>query len=379
MRDLYLILALLLGAIGILGWYLSSQLKKIRESTIDNSRAEDLVNQVFGQVSDKVLQQAKVVFDGDKEAIYKDNASKQEAILTLVGDLKKELAMRQDELRNLERERSKNFGEISKSIEEHRKITSELKTSTEALSRTLSNNQVRGQWGERIIEDILTNAGLLESVHYEKQTQLGETSVRPDITLLLPNKRKVAVDVKFPYAAIQHMASAEGNQKQVYLKQFERDLKEKVGQIEKRGYINLEAGTLDYAIMFVPNEMLFSFINQQFPNIVDEAMHKKIMLVSPFTFLVVTRTIMESYRNFMIENNLRQIITHISQFVQEWERFVKDFDTFDGRLARLRDSFDTMRNTRFSRMRKRISNIESYKDGEYMIDTPEEVVGLEAE
>ena len=361
--DVYLIGALIVTGFGVLGWFISRKIQSLSQSDLEEQKTKDIVNQVFGEISEKVINQAKTALEADKEAIYKDNSNKKEIIEKIVQDLKKEIDDRQEEIRELEKDRNKKFGDITRSIEEHRKITDELNTSTQALGRILSNNQVRGQWGERIIEDILTSAGLVETVHYEKQKTLGRSNVKPDITLLLPNERKVAIDVKFPYAEIQHMSQATTKSaKAEHLKKFERDVKTKMTQITK--YIDVEEGTLDYAIMFVPNEMLFSFINQQFPNIIDEAMSKKVMIVSPFTFLIVARTIMESYRNFMVENNLRKIIKHISEFIEEWSRFTTEFDKFDDSIAKLRAGFDKIHNTRYRRMGLRIKRIESYRQGD---------------
>ncbi len=329
------------------------------------SQTKDIVNQVFGELSQKIIQQTKQVLESEKEAIYKDNLHKREIIENIVKDLRRELDQRQKEIRQLEQDRNKKFGDISRAIEEHRKITSELKTSTETLANVLSNNQQRGQWGERIIEDILTNAGLIEHIHYEKQKPLGDSSLKPDIILLLPNKKKVAVDVKFPYSEIQKLASADSKTaKTEHIKKFERDVKAKINQITK--YIDPEKGTMDYAIMFVPNEMLFSFINQQLPSIIDEAMAKKIMITSPFTFLIVARTVMESYRNFMVENNLRKIIQYISDFIEEWSRFTQEFNKFDEAIDKLRASFDKIQTTRYKQMSLRIKRIEKYRQGDVL-------------
>ncbi|MFC1653414.1 DNA recombination protein RmuC [Patescibacteria group bacterium] len=358
-QDLYLISAILIAGFSLLGWFVNRKIQSISSQDIEEEKTKNIVNQVFGEVSSRVIDQAKSVLETDKEAIYKDNIHKKDVIEKIVTDLQKELKIRQEEIRELERDRNKKFADISRSIAEHKEITRELKTSTESLSRVLSNNQTRGEWGERIIETILTDSGLIEDVHYQKQKSLPGTKVIPDITLLLPNERKVAIDVKFPYQQIQHMAKAETKSaKKEHQKLFEKDLKTKITQIEKRGYIDIEAGTLDYAIMFVPNEMLFSYINQQFPHIVDQAMAKKIILTSPFTFLVVARTVMESYKNFMIENNLRGIIKHIHQFIEEWERFTGEFNKFDESIAKLRDNFDKIKSTRYKRMQLRIRRIQ---------------------
>lgn len=338
------------------------KLSSLSKSGLDEQGTKAMMNQVYGELSDKILAQTKAVLETDKEAIFKDNKHSKDTIERLVKDLKTEIDTRQKEIRSLEQDRNTKFGEITRAIGEHRKITEALTVSTQSLSRILSNNQVRGQWGERIIEDILQSAGLIESIHYERQKALSKNGSIPDITLLLPNKRKVAIDVKFPYAQVQPMVNAtDASTKRQYLKLFEKDVKEKILQLDKRGYINVEAGTLDYAILFVPNEQLFSYINQQFPHLIDEAMNKKIMIVSPFTFLIVARTIMEAYRNFMIENNLRTIIGHINQFVIEWDRFKQDFDKFDSSLIKLRDHFDQIHSTRYKQMDLRLRRVRDYE------------------
>lgn len=364
---------LLLVVIAIVLLYIL--LKRNNENEdIDDQKLQAVVNQVFGEVVEKVTQQAKGVLASDREAIFKDNQYKKETIEKLVEELKKEINTRQEEIRSLEKDRNKKFGEISNAIEEHKKITAELKITTDALSRVLSNNQTRGSWGERIIEDILTSAGLLENIHYERQTVLSKkTNIKPDITLLLPNERKVAIDVKFPYSEIQKMSEAKNKaQKAEHKKAFRRDLKNKIDQVASRGYIDVEHGTLDYAIMFVPNEMLFSFINQQFPDVVDQAMDKKIMIVSPFTFLIVARTVMESYRNFMMENNLRKIVRHISEFTDEWQRFTNEFNKLDDYIEKLSQHYDKITSTRYKRMKLRIRRIEEDQRGS-------KIKGLEGE
>ncbi|KKU87227.1 MAG: hypothetical protein UY18_C0041G0009 [Microgenomates group bacterium GW2011_GWF2_47_9] len=357
-------LAIIIIFLGFFVLYLllSKKLRTLTSPLADEEHTRNIVNQVFGEVTNKVIEQTKMVLSSDKEAIYKDNAGNKSAIQKLVTDLELEMVERQREIKAIEADRNKQFGEITKSIEEHRKITDELRLTTESLGKVLSNNQTRGQWGERIIEDILKNSGLIEGIHYARQKEMDTNSSKPDITLLLPNNRKVAVDVKFPYSEIKQMADAESkSEKSLHIKKFESDVKAKINQVTK--YINVEEGTLDYAIMFVPNELLFSFINREFPDVIDAAMAKKVMIVSPFTFLIVARTVMESYRNFMVENNLRKIIKHISEFIEEWGKFTTEFNKFDDSILKLRDGFDKIRGTRYKMMESKIKKVESYRQG----------------
>jgi DNA recombination protein RmuC len=369
--TLLIILVIIVGFIAM--YMLIQRALSARQNEKD---IEETVNKIFGLSVSRIAEQSRQILQGEKETIRVDLENKQKMIEKLVKSLQEEMDARQTELRSIEQHRTRQFGEISMALENQRKLSDELKISTQQLANVLSNNQARGEWGERIIEDLLRSNGLIEGVHYAKQTKLASTTLRPDITLLLPNKRNVPVDVKFPYAEIQKMANAETKSaREVHLKQFGIDLKSKINKVAE--YISPEYKTLDYAILFVPNEMVFSFINQQFPDLVDEAMGKRVIMVSPFTFLIVARTVIESYRNFMIEDKLKDIIQYVGEFVGEWSKFKDEFSKFGRSIETLRTGYDTLSNTRANQMERKIKKIESYRQGSLLSEI-DDVMEVEA-
>jgi len=307
-------------------------------------------------------------FQSEKQVIQVELAHKQQHIEQLVQSLQKDLEVRQNEIRSLEQDRTKKFTELTSSLEHHRQLTQELQVSTQQLASILSNNQLRGGWGERILDDLLRSNGLVEGVHYLRQQTQTTGGLRPDFTLLLPNHRTVPIDVKFPYAEIQKLAQAETKAaKDVHAKQFLNDVRTKVRKVAE--YIQPNQDTLDYALLFVPNEMIFSFINQKFPEVVDEAMSLKVLIVSPFTFLVVARTILESYRNFMIDDKLRDIIGVIGEFRQEWEKFQDEFKKFGRTIETLRIGYEALSTTRTNQMEKKLLKIDEYQTGQLLNST----------
>ncbi|MBD3279790.1 MAG: DNA recombination protein RmuC [Candidatus Pacebacteria bacterium] len=356
-----LILILIVIVLGFVSLYFLLR-KLMLEENQDQQEVEDLINQVFGKSAHKIAVQSKEILSSEKEAIKTDLENKQRLIEKMVKNLQDDLNKKQDELRLLEKDRIKKFSQITTAIDEHQKVTEKLKVSAEHLAKVLSNNQARGEWGERIIEDLLEANGLLEGVHYLRQSNLGSSQLKPDITLLLPNQRRVAVDVKFPYAEVQKMVLADTKAaKARHLKQFARDLRVKVKKVAK--YIDPEHDTLDYAILFVPNEMVFSFINQRLPEVIDEALAKRVIMVSPFTFLIVARTVIESYRNFMIGDKLKEVVKTIDEFVVEWGRFGEEFAKFGRSIKSLSTGYERLTATRTRQMNRKIKKIEDYRQG----------------
>ncbi len=349
------VVIVLLGGLltGFVGLYLA-----IRQLMYQKSEQQltQLVERTFGKTASVVAEQARQVLQGEKEIIKSDLENKQVYFEKLFKTFQEDVKQRQQEIRSLEQDRVKKFAELQKTLELQTQTTSELRITTEQLARVLSNNQQRGEWGERIIEDLLRANGLVEGVHYERQKRLAGGQFRPDIVLLLPDHKMVAVDVKFPLSAMHKLAVAETKQQtELHLKQFSSDLKQKIEQVAQ--YINPELQTLDYALMFVPNEMVFSYINQHLPELVDEAMRRRVLLVSPFTFLIVARTVLESYRNFMLSDHLRGMLQSVDEFVGEWNKFREAFEKYGRSLTTLQTDYEKLTQTRFRKMERKIEQI----------------------
>jgi DNA recombination protein RmuC len=154
--------------------------------------------------------------------------------------------------------------------------------------------------------------------------------------------------------------------KNAHRKQFANDVKSKVDTVAK--YIAPEHNTLDYAILFVPNEMIFSFINQQFPELVDDAVAKRVLLVSPFTFLIVARTVMESYRNFLIGDKLRAVVTLIDDFSAEWSKFHDSLGKYGKSLTTLQGDYEKLMGTRVRQMEKKMHKVQQLNSGSLQIE-----------
>lgn len=355
-----LILCLFLISILATFYFLLKKLLSEKNSEQSSEQLEDMVHKVFGMASNEIAIQSKGILQGEKDLIKNDLSNKQAAIEKMIKDLRQEMGDQQREIRAIEKDQIDKISGVKTAVEEHRQLTKELKISTEQLAKVLSNNQTRGAWGERIIEDLLQANGLQEGIHYLRQAKLGDSEMKPDITLLLPDHRNVAVDVKFPYQEVQKMSMTEDQgEKQSHVLQFKRDLKIKVDKVAT--YISPENDTLDYAIMFVPNEALFSFINQKFPDVIDEALAKKVIICSPFSFLIVARTVMESYRNFMVGKKIKQVIKHIDAFAGEWLKFDDEFSKFGRSIETLQKNYETLSTTRKRQMEKKIQKIEQYR------------------
>ncbi|HQV58755.1 MAG TPA: DNA recombination protein RmuC, partial [Ilumatobacteraceae bacterium] len=141
-----------------------------------------------------------------QELIERDLIARQELLDSKLNEVQSGVRTDLDRLSELVRQlgdaTSQRFGEVDSSLRVHTEVTQALSSTANSLREALANSNSRGQWGERMAEDVLRRAGMTEGINYVKRTAVqGEGSGIPDFTFVLPKGQVVFMDVKFPMAA----------------------------------------------------------------------------------------------------------------------------------------------------------------------------------
>lgn len=310
--------------------------------------------------AEQIIALAKEKLSTDKEEIKTDLEGKKEVIQGIVDELRKHVTETTRHFMESEKDRISSFAALTKELESHKTLTSELRGSTDALKNILSNNQMRGQFGERVAEDLLKMAGFVINQDYFVQAQAGEG--RPDFTLVLPDKTKVNIDVKFPYQNLQRFVEAtDAEEKKRHFAQFQRDVREKIKQISTRDYINPDDNTVDFAVAFIPNEMIFSYIYEHSNDIWEEAMRKKVVLAGPYSFVAMLRLVKQAHSNFQMQSNIRGIIQLVQRFRLEYDKFSGELDNLGVRLESASKQFQVVSSTRSRQLGRVMDQIDSQK------------------
>lgn len=285
--------------------------------------------------------------------------SKKDMIKDLVEKIDSELKDSQAKIERTEKARISEFSNLKTIIEEHKVVATKLKDSTDNLKNILSNNQLRGRYGEEVAENLLKIAGFVKGLNYDGNLSQETNANRPDFTVYLPDKSKVNIDVKFPYQSLVKFQEVEDKlEKKKYFAQFKTDVKQKIKQVTSRDYINPEEKTLDFVILFVPNEMIFSVINDQLYDVVDEANRKKVAIVGPISFITFLRMIHQSYDNFRIQEDLHRVVNLIGKFKEEFGKYNSEFDSIGNKLKSLSGQYDKVAGVRTRQLAKIVEQIE---------------------
>jgi DNA recombination protein RmuC len=261
----------------------------------------------------------------------------------------------------LEQARERSFGALSNELTRASRATSELATVAGGLREALANSRARGQWGERMADDVLRTAGFVEGVNYVKQTTTAQG--RPDVTFLLPGERVLHMDVKFPLDNYLRVLEAERpDDAEAAEKAFLRDVRNRVKELADRRYQD-DGDALDQVLLFIPNEQIHAIVHERDPGLLDEALRQRVVLCSPVTLFGVLAVVRQAVDAFAVESRSRDILDALAGFTDQWERFVGQMDKVGTRLDGVRKEYDALTGTRRRQLDRRIEAIQELREG----------------
>jgi len=327
-----------------------------KPAQMDNAKTLQEIKESFKSIS----------FDTLKEQVHmggQELDNKKQLIDQRLNAIKEELDKIELSLKKFNEESGSKMTGVSARLDNAAQVITELRGSTSRLNEILGSSQKRGEWGQRMAKDILDLAGMKENLNYTQQesTEAG----RPDFTFSLPNGNKINMDSKFPLANYKaYVESASQADKDKQLKAFLSDARARMKEIARKDYINPEEGTLDYAIMFIPNEQVFNFINENDAAFIDDAIKMKVVACSPFTLYAFVAVIRQAAENFKMEKTSREILSHLGRFAKQWEEFKCQFDAVGTALDAARKEYEKLTTTRARLLDSSLKAVEHIRENQ---------------
>ncbi len=274
-------------------------------------------------------------------------------------DLDQKLAEMTQMMEALKRDNASRHGQLSAQLNEAAKRTDALRGTTERLNEVLASPKARGQWGERMAEDVLLAAGFKEGVNYRRQKQLEVGSGIPDFTFLLPGDLTLNMDVKFPIDNyVRYLDASDDAARNRASDAFARDVRQRVKEIADRGYIDPDR-TVDAVLLFIPNEAVYTFLHANDDQLLDQALAQKVVLCSPSTLFSVLAVVRQSVESFKLERRSSEILSYLGEFRAEWTKFSTQVDKLGKQMATAQRSFDELAGARTNKMNKKLTQIDA--------------------
>jgi DNA recombination protein RmuC len=260
----------------------------------------------------------------------------------------------------LQRDRARQHGELTARLAETARHGHELAETTHSLRQALASPKARGQWGERMADDVLRSAGLVEGINYLRQKGVATGGI-PDVTFLLPGDRVLHMDVKFPIdnylRALEAPTPADA---QSATTAFLRDVRQRIKEITTRAYIDPET-TVDEVLLFIPNESVYSFIHEHDPAMVDTALAQRVVLCSPFTLFAVLAVIRQSIDQYRLERTGDEILQCLNGFTAQWSKFSDQVDLVAKRFESTQKAFDDLAGTRRKALQRTVDAVDELR------------------
>jgi DNA recombination protein RmuC len=279
----------------------------------------------------------------------------------------------------LSEQSAQRFGQVDQSLRSHAEVTHALSQSAQALREAMASPTARGQWGERMAEDVLRLAGFVENVNYSKQSQLEGASGRPDFTFQLPKGHELYMDVKFPMAGyLRYLDANTDTERQTHRSAFVRDVRARVRELARRDYARESARqSVDYVLMFLPNEQLTGFIHESDPALIDDAMGQRVVMCSPLTLFAFLGVIRQAYDNFVIEQTSDQILALIGKFGMQWVKYNEQLGKVHTKFTQLDRQFEELMGPRRRQLEKPLQQLDAVRrernlaiDGQLFTELP---------
>lgn len=291
------------------------------------------------QTQPEFLRLANETLGKFQETAKGDLAQRQQAIATLVKPLEEQLKTYQQRLQQSETAHSTTLGEVKKHLETLNLQSQSLSNETLQLRRVLSSNQARGRWGEETLRRVVEAAGMSAHCDFSEQAQSGDS--KPDLIVRLPGDRLIIVDAKVPdLDFLDAVESADPVKRAEALAAHAAKLKATIKSLADRDYPRQFANALDYVVLFVPAESLFSAALEGDRDLIIWAANKQIMLATPASLIALLRSVSVSWQQHAQTENARAIAEAAQELFNRVAKFTEHFEKIRAGLEKANSAYN---------------------------------------
>jgi DNA recombination protein RmuC len=294
---MYLIVGIFVGT--VLGFFIGKS--RVKTVASDDSAVRLLNEQ---------LAEAK------RERLERDERDRKEnTLLQTLTPIQASLEQMRTKVDELETQRNTQYGSIKQQLEESIRTSASLGKQTETLAKAMSDNQMRGVWGETQLRRLIEEAGLINIADFIEQQGVEGGSKRPDVTILLPGNKQILIDSKVPFdaymeaSAISDLGSPEElARRDALLKKHSDAVKSHIKALGDKKYWESYADAAPFVIAFIPSESLLSAALQADPSLLDYSFKQGVAIASPVSLFSVLKTITFIWQQEANEKALANVI-----------------------------------------------------------------------
>ena len=249
--------------------------------------------------------------------------------------------------------------EMKANIEHMIRQSEAARKSADELARVFKHgSKVQGDWGETVLDELLTSQGLTRGIHYDTQAVIRDASgatvrtddgrlMRPDVIMHLDSRREVIIDSKVSLTAYMDYVNAETEeQRQIYLKAHVDSISKHVKELSAKdysSYIQAPKVRMDYVIMFVPHSgAMWTALNAQ-PDLWRKAMEQNVFIADEQTMFAALRVVNITWTQIAQAQNHERVYELANEMLNRVGQFWKEYEQMGQQLRKASEAYDKAR------------------------------------
>lgn len=254
------------------------------------------------------------------------------------------------------KEQNEFSGSMKTSIETIIKQTETARQSAVELTTALKHDtKMQGDYGEAILDEILTKQGFTEGIHYDLQYSMKDENgremkgddgkgLRPDVVFHLDTVRDVIIDSKVNLTDFINFANAESPEdRQSFMDKHVKSLERQVQLLSSKDYAKYHKKTssrMDYVIMFVPISAAWWEALRSKPSLWRQAMDKNVYIADEQTLFAALRIIKLTWTKIAQVENQNKIFDLVDQMIDRVGLFMKSYESIGKHLKDAQEAYE---------------------------------------
>jgi DNA recombination protein RmuC len=303
----------------------------------------------------KIQERFSLEFSNLANRIFDDKAQKfklqsEESISKVLDPLRQSLGDFSSKVERANKDALEGNSALREQLKNLKELNQKMVTEAENLTKALKGDtKAQGNWGEMILETVLEKSGLVKGREYEVQESFRAEDgglLRPDVTIKLPEDKRIIVDSKVSLVAYERFSSEDDDEKRkAYLRQHIQSIRAHVKGLNEKNYAFGSAGQgLDFVLLFIPIEPAFSLAVQYDAELFTDSFSKNIVIVSPSTLLATLRTIASIWRQEYQNQNAQEIAKAGGDLYDQLVSFTEDLQKVGLRITAAGESLNSAMN-----------------------------------